>query len=70
MPLERIVTRDEFDEGFEAIANTDLPPGIGVTTAFEEVSGKTKLTIRIMHESAEEHRSMKRWGLSQDGTPP
>ena len=63
VPLERIVTSDEFEEGFEKVMNADLPQGMIATTVFEDLADKTKLTIRIMHESAEERRKHEEMGV-------
>ncbi len=61
--FERIVTSDEFDAGFELAHGTDLPKGIVITSLFEEVGGKTKLTLRIMHASAEDRRKHEEMGV-------
>jgi uncharacterized protein YndB with AHSA1/START domain len=63
VPLEQIVTSDEFDQGFEKVVNADLPRGIVMTAIFEDLAGKTKLTLRIMHESAEERRKHEEMGV-------
>ncbi|MEA5598186.1 SRPBCC domain-containing protein [Rivularia sp. UHCC 0363] len=63
VPFERIVTSDEFDEGFEKVMNTDLPRGMVMTVIFEDLAGKTKLTLRIMHESIEERRKHEEMGV-------
>ncbi|MEH1803616.1 MAG: SRPBCC domain-containing protein [Nostoc sp.] len=63
VPLERIVTSDEFDEGFEKIVNADLPRGIVMTAIFEDLAGKTKLTLQIMHESVEDRFKHEQMGV-------
>lgn len=63
VPLERIVTSDEFDEGFEKVVNADLPRGIVMTAIFEDVAGNTKLTLQIVHESAEDRRKHEQMGV-------
>lgn len=63
VPPERIVTTDEFDEGFEKVMNTDLPKGIVMTAIFDDLIDKTKLTLRIMHESVEERRKHEEMGV-------
>jgi uncharacterized protein YndB with AHSA1/START domain len=63
VPLERIVTSDEFDEGFEKVINVDLPQGMVVTALFEDLSGETKLTLQIMHASAEDRRKHEEMGV-------
>ncbi|MFN6568511.1 hypothetical protein A6770_00420 [Nostoc minutum NIES-26] len=63
VPFERIVTSDEFDEGFEKVVNADLPRGIVMTAVFEDLNGNTKLTLQIMHESVEERRKHEQMGV-------
>lgn len=64
VPPERIVTSDEFDEGFEQLVKADLPSGIIVATAiFEDLGDKTRLTLRIMHPTAEDRRKHEEMGV-------
>lgn len=63
LPPERIVSTDEFDEGFEQVSNFDLPQGIVITVLFEDLDGKTKLTLQIVHESAQERRKHEEMGV-------
>ena len=63
VPLERIVTSDEFDEGFEKVMNADLPRGMVTTAVFEDLGSNTKLTLRIMHESTEDRRKHEKMGV-------
>ncbi|MEH2007616.1 SRPBCC domain-containing protein [Nostoc sp.] len=63
VPPERIVTSDEFDEGFEQVIKADLPQGIVITAIFEEVDSKTKLTLQIVHESADDRRKHEEMGV-------
>lgn len=63
VPLERIVTSDEFDQGFEKVINAELPQGIVMTAIFEDLAGKTKLTLQIIHESAEDRRKHEEMGV-------
>ena len=63
VPLERIVASDEFDEGFEKVMNADLPRGMVTTAVFEDLGTNTKLTLRIMHESAEDRRKHEEMGV-------
>jgi uncharacterized protein YndB with AHSA1/START domain len=60
---ERIVTTDEFDEGIEEVLDADLPQGMLLTVTFEDLDGKTKLTIRIEHESADDRRKHEEMGV-------
>ncbi|MDF5710671.1 MAG: SRPBCC domain-containing protein [Nostoc sp. S4] len=63
VPLERIVTSDEFDEGFEKVVNAELPKGIVMTAVFEDLDGNTKLTLRIVHESFEDRQKHEKMGV-------
>ena len=63
VPLKRIVTSDEFDEGFEKVLNVELPQGMVVTTLFEAVGDTTKLTIQILHASADDRRKHEEMGV-------
>lgn len=63
VPPERIVTSDEFDEGFEKVMNANLPRGMVMTAIFEDLAGKTKLTLRIMHESVADRRKHEEMGV-------
>jgi len=63
VPAERIVTSDEFDEGFEKVMNANLPRGMVMTAIFEDLAGKTKLTLRIMHESVADRRKHEEMGV-------
>ncbi|WP_138503228.1 SRPBCC domain-containing protein [Nostoc sp. PA-18-2419] len=63
VPLERIVTSDEFDEGFEKVVNAELPKGIVMTAIFEDLDGNTKLTLRIVHESFEDRQKHEKMGV-------
>jgi uncharacterized protein YndB with AHSA1/START domain len=60
---ERIVTSDEFDEGFEAVINADLPQGIVVTATFEALGNQTKLTLLILHATADDRRKHEEMGV-------
>lgn len=61
VPFERIVTTDEFDEGFPE--GMDLPQGIVVTVLFEDLGEKTKLTLRLLHPTVEERRKHEEMGV-------
>ncbi|BAY24030.1 hypothetical protein NIES2100_38230 [Calothrix sp. NIES-2100] len=63
VPPERIVASDEFDEGFEQVINADLPQGIVTTAIFEDVNGKTKLTLQILHASESDRRKHEEMGV-------
>lgn len=63
VPPEYFVSTDEFDEGFEQATDTDLPEGMVITTRFEAIGDRTKLTLEIMHPSAEERRKHEEMGV-------
>jgi uncharacterized protein YndB with AHSA1/START domain len=63
VPPEKIVSSDEFDEGFEKVINVDLPRGIVVTVLFEDLSDKTKITLHITHQSKEDRRKHEDMGV-------
>ncbi len=63
VPFERIVTSDEFEAGIEQVMNIDLPEGMVTKVIFEDWEGKTKLTIEIVHTSAEDRRKHEEMGV-------
>ena len=63
VPPERIVTSDEFGEGIEKVLDVDLPQGMVTTAIFEDLDGKTKLTLQIMHPSASDRRKHEEMGV-------
>jgi uncharacterized protein YndB with AHSA1/START domain len=64
VPLERIVTTDEFDEDYQHPAKIDLPRGIILTCTFEDLAGeRTRLTMRIVHRTAEDRRKHEEMGV-------
>lgn len=74
-PIEKIVTTDEFGEGFdeiEAMKNVDLPQGMVTTYLFDDLGKRTKLTLITSHptvEDKEKHEAMgvvEGWNTSLD----
>ncbi|MBW4459268.1 MAG: SRPBCC domain-containing protein [Nodosilinea sp. WJT8-NPBG4] len=63
VPPERIVTTDEFGEGYEEITDIDLPQGMVMTILFEDLGNQTKLTLHILHPTAEERRKHEEMGV-------
>ncbi len=61
-PKDRIVATDDFGDEFKS-GNQDLPGAMVVTTTFEEVGGKTKVTISIEHASAEDKKKHEDMGV-------
>jgi len=64
-PPRRIVSTDEFGDGYEA-AHPDLPQGMVITYLFDEVGDggeKTRLTLRITHPTAEDRRKHEEMGV-------
>lgn len=63
VPPERIVTSDEFGEGIEKVLDIDLPQGMVVTVVFEDLAGQTRVTIHIVHETADDRRKHEEMGV-------
>jgi uncharacterized protein YndB with AHSA1/START domain len=62
--LEKIVTTDEFEEGFDQVVKADLPSGpMVVTSLFEDLGNKTRLTLRILHSTAEDRHKHEKMGV-------
>jgi uncharacterized protein YndB with AHSA1/START domain len=62
-PFERTVTTEEFDEGFRHATKSDLPRGMVVTSVFQDLNGRTGLTLWIMHATAEDRRKHEDMGV-------
>jgi uncharacterized protein YndB with AHSA1/START domain len=62
-PLERIVSTDDFDEGFVEPEVGALPRGVVATVMFDDLGPKTRLTIRIAHQTAEDRRRHEEMGV-------
>ena len=66
VPMQRIVTTDEFAEDYENTTRADLPAGIILTVLFEDVGAdgmKTRITLRIQHPTAEEKKKHEDMGV-------
>lgn len=63
VPLERIVTTDEFDEGFEDVIGAKLPEGLIMSVHFEDAPGGTRVTIHIDHATPEDRRRHEEMGV-------
>ena len=63
VPLERIVTTDEFGDEHPGFADEDLPRGIVLTVLFEDLGERTRVTLNIAHTSAEERRKHEKMGV-------
>ncbi|NJN58077.1 MAG: hypothetical protein HC879_11580 [Leptolyngbyaceae cyanobacterium SL_5_9] len=63
VPPERVVATDEFGEGIEEVLDIDLPQGMVTTTLFEDLKGKTRLTIQIMHETVGDRHKHEEMGV-------
>ncbi|WP_448604668.1 SRPBCC domain-containing protein [Thermoleptolyngbya sp.] len=61
VPPERIVTTDEFGEGFEDV---DLPQAMVVTTLFEALDAQTtRITIWVLHDSVSDRQKHEQMGV-------
>jgi uncharacterized protein YndB with AHSA1/START domain len=64
VPPERIVTTDEFGEGFEdAHPDLDLPKGIVSTALFEDLGSRCRLILRIAHSTIEDRKKHEDMGV-------
>lgn len=65
VPLEKIVSTDEFEGEYETkLPGVDLPKGMVVTTLFEDAGpGKTRVTIRVLHPTAEDKKKHEAMGV-------
>jgi uncharacterized protein YndB with AHSA1/START domain len=55
---ERIVTTDEWEDD-----DPNLPQGIVLTIVFEDLGGRTRVTLRIVHPTEEEKRKHEEMGV-------
>lgn len=66
VPIEKIVTTDEFGEGFEEIAEKqqiDLPQGMISTFLFDDLGKRTKLTLITSHPTVEDREKHEAMGV-------
>lgn len=63
VPPERLVATDEFGEGIEKVLTVDLPKGMVTTATFEDLGGKTRLTIQVMHDTVSDRRKHEEMGV-------
>jgi len=66
VPGGRIVTTDEFDEGFALPSPAELPSGIVMTVNFADVAGepgRTRVTLEIAHPTTEDRRKHEDLGV-------
>ena len=66
VPIEKIVTTDEFGEGFdeiEAMKNVDLPKGMISTFLFDDLGERTKLTSITSHPTVEDRKKHEAMGV-------
>ena len=64
--IEKIVTTDEWGEGFEEIEsmkNVELPQGMVVTALFDDLGERTKLTLVTSHPSLEDKQKHEAMGV-------
>jgi len=66
-PKERVVASDDFgDKMEEVMPDVDLPGAMVVTQLFDPIDDKkSKVTIRIMHASAEDKKKHEKMGVVQ-----
>ena len=66
VPIEKIVSTDDFGEGFEnveAFKNVDLPKGMMLTALFDDHGQKTTLTLVTSHQSVEDKKKHEAIGV-------
>lgn len=63
VPFERIVTSDEFDDGFGEKMGIDLPSGVVATAVFEDLGKKTRLVLTITHGTIEDRKKHEAMGV-------
>ena len=64
VPIEKIVTTDEFGEGFEdAHPEMDLPQGMISTFLFDDLGESTKLTLITAHPTVEDREKHEAMGV-------
>lgn len=61
-PQDRLVATDDFGDEFNG-GNADLPGPMLVTTTFEDLGTKTKVTISIEHASASDKKKHEDMGV-------
>lgn len=62
VPIERIVSTDEFDDSLNE-AMPDLPQGMVVTTLFADKGEQTGVTIRTLHPTVEDKKKHEAMGV-------
>lgn len=66
VPIEKIVTTDEWGEGIEKIEqlkNVDLPQGMTITALFDDLGERTKLTLITSHPTLEDKQKHEAMGV-------
>lgn len=63
LPPCRLVTTDEFGEGFDQVMDVDLPTGIVTTVVFEDLGDRTQVTIRMSHPTVEDRIKHENMGV-------
>jgi uncharacterized protein YndB with AHSA1/START domain len=65
VPKQRIVSTDDFGEEYRGSSTQDLPAGMVMTTTFEALGDRTKVTISVAHPTEEEKRKHEEMGVVQ-----
>lgn len=64
VPIEKIVTTDEFGDGFEeAHPDMDLPQGMVSTFLFDDLGERTKLTLITAHPTVDDKKKHEAMGV-------
>ncbi len=64
IPIERIVTTDEFGEDYiHRHPSDNLPRGMVLTCLFDDLGERTRLTLRILHRTVEDRINHEKMGV-------
>ena len=65
VPLEKIVSTDEFEGEYETkLPGVELPKGVVVTTLFDDLGATTRVTIRVTHPTPEDKAKHEAMGVA------
>lgn len=63
-PPKRIVTTDEFGDGYDDIVpGIDLPKGLVATAVFDDLGTRSRLTLTISHATPEDRKKHEDMGV-------
>lgn len=62
-PQVKFTSTDEFGEDYKQQSSQELPEGMVITTLFEELDGKSRLSILVSHPTNEEKEKHEKMGV-------